>query len=236
MNAYFSIGTTTPIAEIKTALQTQYGSENVTVHYESTAYLIFSCTYISEKVIKILWSTTIRCYYGDAYSSGATITNEVQFLGYPTGTASVIHLVLGDSFFYLVFLSSSTNSGVAIIAKLTNNNYVCVGFLGSSSYAIYTRGRDTTDSEDIVISTLDKGFVNSLSKLYKQPLIFVKASGIIEETSGGELATISGLYNVSYTTGSAAVLVKGTNYLMSPCRLYMSDSQTYVNTCLFAEW
>lgn len=236
-NAYFSIGTTTPIADIKSALQTQYGGGNVTVHYETTAYLIFSCSAIADKVIKMEWAAGyLQSYYGDAWTSGSTITNQVQFAGFYTGTTSVIHLVLGDAFFFLNLLASTINSSIAIIAKMTNNNYVCLGLIGYSGYATYTKGRDTTAGADIFPVTLERGFTSATSKLYKQPLILVKTSGLVEEETDGDIAAIPGLYTASYSTGSVSTLIKAANYLLSTCNMFLSDGVTYLRTCIFAEW
>lgn len=232
-NAYYSIGTSTTIADIKSALQTQYGSGNVTIYYETSSYLIFFCSTIADKVIKIYVSGTPRFYYGDAYSSGTALTNEVAFAGYST-TATAIHLVLGDSFFYMCWLGSY--SGIAVIGKLTNDSYICLGLNSASATASNSKGRDTTNSLDIVPITIGGGFVNSSGKLYKQPVIFVKADGSVEEQTDGNIAGISGLYSISYYTGGGSVLVKNDSYLISPCDLYMSDVKKYLQTGFFAEW
>jgi len=237
-NAYSSISLTTPIADIKAALIAKYGGGNVTVHYETTAYLIFGCTDIADKVIKIYWaSSQLRIYYGDAWTSGSTITNEVQFAGHNLGTTSEIHLVLGTNLFYLALLSSSINSMVAIIAKMSNNDYICIGLIGTSTaaYNANSKGRNTTDATDLKFVTLNSKFTSSTGTLYKQNVIIVKSDGSAEVNGDGGLATIADLFNISHSL-TVATLLKGTNYLMSPCNLYMADCLTYLPTCLFAEF
>lgn len=237
-NAYYAVALATFIADIKSALQTQYGSGNVTVHYETKNYLIFSCSVISNKVIRIYWSGSVlaNVQYGDAWTSGSTITNGVQFAGYSSGTASAFHLVLGDSFFLLVWLAATQVSGVIIIGKMTNDKYICAGLMGQSTYAMYTTSRNTTDNVSIFPVTFSNGFTGSSSKLYKSQIIYVRSDGTVEEELGGNIAGITGLYNISYYTGGPSSLVKAANYLITPCNLYMSDAQTYLRTGLLAEW
>lgn len=238
-NTYYTVGTTAPIAEIKAALISQYGSGNVTVYYETTSYLIFSCSAIANKVIKLYWYSTsnFMAYYGDAWTSGSTITNQVQFIGYGGGTASEQHLVLGDNFFFLATLCSTLLSLITIIAKMTNNDYVCIGLMGNSAstYNANCRGVNTTDAVDVRLSTLDYKFASSTGKLYKQNLIIAKTNGTAEQNTDGSLATINGLYNISHSL-SNATLLKGTNYLMSPSNMYMLDLAMYLKTCLFTEF
>ena len=236
-NSYYSISTSSPLADIKTALQNKYGSSNVTVHYESASYLIISCAAISDKVIKFYLYTTARIltYYGDAWTSGSTITNEVQFSGYTNGGAATeIHLVLGTNFFFMCSLLSTVLSIVTVIAKMSNNDYVCMSFIGGgSSYSGTSRAKNTTDGADITICTFDRKFSSSTGKLYMQNTIIIKANGAAETNTDGILAHIPDLYNVSHSL-SSSTLLKGSNYLMSPTGLYLVDGLAYVRTCLFA--
>lgn len=232
-NSYYSISITTTIADIKAALQDKYGSGNVTVYYESTSYLIFACAALSNKVIKTYkLNAGVSFSYGDAWSSGATITNEVVFLSSgSSGTLTTVHLVLGDNLFYMC--CEADYDGVALIGKLSNNSCICVGFSAISGPS-YSKGRNTTNGTDLFIGTLSDGFTDSAGKLYKQYPSFITSGGAVEENADGSLAYLSGLYNISYSAGSTSI--KGANYLISRSNLYMWDAGTHLRTSIFAEW
>jgi len=238
-NKYYSIGLTTPMADIKAALQDKYGSGNVTVYYETTAYLIVGCTAISDKVIKFNWynSSALLLFYGDAWTSGSTITNQVQFAGYSGGTTSEIHLVLGSNMFFLNLLSSYINSMTAVIAKMSNNDYICIGLVGvnGSSYYATFKGRNTTDAVDVKPDSFAVKFASNTGKLYKQDVRIIKTDGTLEANGDGSFATIPDLYNISHSL-SQALLIKASNYIMSPTTLYMADGNYYIRTSLFAEF
>mgnify|MGYP000850270049 CR=1 FL=1 len=234
-NTYYSISLTAPIADIKAALIAKY-SGGVTTYYTDANNWIFSCPAISDKVLKIYFSSGLCFYYGDAWTSGSTITNSVQFAGYNVGTTSIIHLVLGTNLFYMCYLQTTILSGVVVIAKMSNNNYICLGLSGTNqSYNTYCRGRDTTSAVDIVPISLSSAFMGTSNKLYKQSLLVLKLDGTVEVNSDGSLASIVDLYSISYIT-STSTLLKSTSYLMSSAPMYMSDGKVYLLTSLFAEF
>jgi|GEM_PF-7030537 len=236
-NTYYSVNTSTPIADVSAALTDKYGA-GVTIHYETANYLVFTCAAITNKVIKLYYysGSWFGFFYGDAWTSGTTITNQVQFGGYGSGTATAIHLVLGTSFFFLCYLMSNTPySGVVIIGELTNGNHVAVGLMGDATYAgYYCKARDTVTGIDLRLITISHTLCDTTNKLYKQPVILATAAGVAE-MNGNSFATISGLYNISYRT-SNNTLIKGPNSLMSPSLLFANDSVQLLQTCLFAEW
>ena len=115
-------------ADIATALTNKY-SEGVTIHYKTINDLIFSCDAISSKVIRIRVagrSSTISAYYGDAWTSGTTITNAVTFLTTVSslGVPASMNMVLGTSFILLNCLTTNegTRSELIIVGKATNGD------------------------------------------------------------------------------------------------------------------
>jgi len=237
-NSYYTISITAPIPDIKAALIDKYGSGGVTVHYETTTCLIVSVLAISNKVLKFSGTRTAT-FYGDDWTSGTTITNPVQFSGYDSSGSNntEMHLVLGDNVFFLCTLEASYNSRIAIIGKMTNDKYICIGMVGTSnsSYTTYHKGKNTTDNVDVTIPTYGNTFYSNTGKLYKQEIIIKRADGSVETKTDGSLATLVGLYNVSHVT-SQTTLLKGANYLMSSINQYMSDAIMYLRTCLMAEF
>lgn len=236
---HYTITQTAPIAELLAALQDKYGSANVTVHYQSATALVFSCAALSPKVIKVV-QNNLCFYYGDAWTSGTTITNSVQFSMYDTTavTPTQTELVLGDNTLFLCQLCPSIVSKVVMIGKLTNDDFIAIGMVGTNNSSFYTNstGKNVTDGVNIWPVTLSHNFVSGTGSLFKQPLIFKHTDGTVELNSDGSLATIPGVFNVSYG-GTASALVLGSNFLISPIMQYMSDAGLYLRgTALMAEF
>lgn len=236
-NTYYALSTSTTMADIKAALTDKYGA-GIMYHYDASGYLIFSCASITNKVIKLYWaSARLRAYYGDAYSSGSTITSEVQFAGGNTGTTSELHLVLGDNLLFITLLSSTLNSVNIVIGKLDNNDYAVFGTMGyvNATYTANSIGKNTTDNVDLKPIAWEAKFGIGGGKLTKQKLILLRGDGAIEENTDGSVASFQGLFNASHTT-SVTSLIKGANYLLSPTNQYMSDFVERMRTCILAEW
>lgn len=238
-NIYTAIATSgTTISEIKAALTAKY-STNITFHYESTTDLIFSCSLISNKVIRINVNTSnqVMGYYGDSWTSGTTIVNSVQFYGYNQGSPLNFNLICGDSFILFSIISSSSNTGVLIVGKLTNGNCIAFGVINYNNYSNNSYIKDTTLGQDVRVMTWDRGFTSSTGKLYKQPLVFQLESGVIEENSDGTFATIEGIYNISYET-TPTTYVKTDSYFISNSKLYrdLGDQTVFqLSTALLVE-
>jgi hypothetical protein len=235
-NVYTALSASdTCFAGLKTALQSKYGSVNVTVHYETTGALIFSCAAISNKVIKLIKATTtagtVAAYYGDAWTSGTTITNQVSILAAPSNSyLSTIDLVLGDNFMLIVCVSTNASyNHMIIFGKLTNDSFVALGYgsnaTGSPGVCYLTTG------VTVEMIPFQRGFNDASSKLYKQPVMFVASTGILLVNGDGTAASFSGLYNVSQMLGTGGRLV-GSNSFITPSTYTVPS----LNTSLLAEW
>ena len=171
-NSYYSLSITAPMADLKAALINKYGSGGITVYYETASYLIVSVPAISDKVLKFA-QTRMALYYGDAWSSGSTITNAVLFSGYDSsGTnATELHLVLGDNLLLLCTLESSLVSRTNIIGKMTNNKYVCIGMIGNSnsSYTVYHKGKNKIVSGLTFWCTVSSIFLKEVQLIMAKP-------------------------------------------------------------------
>jgi hypothetical protein len=246
-NKYYSIGVTTPIANIEAALIDKYGTYNVStnptgalIHYSAAAGMVFSCSLLSNKVIKVLWSSSNLMHsYGDAWTSGTTITNEVTFGGTSTaGTASAVHLILGDYTYFMNYLGSTINSRVILIGKMTNDDYGALCLIGSatSTYYVSALGRNTTDNTAMRPSCWENPFTAADGKLYRQrPALYTYGGVGVELNSDGSLAFFQDVYNASYNN-VVTTLVLGATFLLSTGNMYMDGGTLHLRTCLLMEF
>lgn len=233
-NSYHSINLATALADIKSALDAKH---SVTTHVISTTNFIFSCSALSNKVIKLTFSSSrIEVYYGDAYTSGTTITNQVQFSGMSSGTATEINLVLGDETFLLCAYQGTAIRGILIvIGKLSNGKYALGGGVGgsSTSYNGNCRWVNTTDGVGLFPSVFSAAFGSASGKLYSQPLILARADGAVELNGDGSLASFQDISNASAAPGDS-MTVLGTGYLLSPAPVYYNGIQ--IQTSILATY
>jgi len=237
-NSYFAIGLTSSIAEIAAALTAKYSS-GVTIHYTNTSYIVFTCPAISNKVIKIYApgsSNTPYVYYGDAWTSTTTITNQVVFTGYQSGTCSGIQLVLGTNFMFFQAFSSAVVIVTALVGQLSNGHFVCIGGIGTSNagYTGSTIGKDITENVDaaiITFATIEIG-MDADGYLYKRPVRFKRVGGVYELNSDGTFATIDGLETVTYETSNSTYLATA-DYFMSSTGVFTPNVGWQISTCLY---
>lgn len=234
-NKYSSIPTVGTILAIKNALEGKYN--DLVIHYTDATELIFSCPSISNKVIRIrnYESNRIFAYYGDAWTSGATITNQVQFAGHNSGNISEGHLILADNFILINMLQGTINSLLIIIGKMTNDEYVALGLVGISNYTAFFIGKNTSNNDDIKLITFPLKFGSKSGKLYKQNVLIRNTSGIIQENNDGSIATIDGIYNVSHVTANN-LITKFPDYLFTTSSMYMNTADLVMQTCLLVEF
>jgi hypothetical protein len=237
-NTYYSISPTTDtLLSIKNALQAKYGA-GVTIHYQDAANLVFACNTLSNKVIKINYSNLrLSLYYGDAWTSGSTITNQVQWAGYSNGTNVFIDMILGDYTLMICSNQGTTILGLLIIiGKLTNDKYVCIAMIGTSTSGYYASylGKQTSDNLDIWPVCFSEPFASATGKLFKQPLILQKSDGIAELNGDGSIASFRDIYNCSHALANNVDLV-GSNYVMSSGGLYMINGKR-LQTSIIAEF
>jgi len=246
-NSCVTINAPTCLEDIATALTNKYGA-GVTIYSLTTNltpnYLIFSCAAISSKVIKIAFNPVIgaySAYYGDAWTSGSTITNQVRFLysGTATGTLSSFPLVLGDNFILLNSLSSNSNvnSQLSLIAIATNGDSMVFGLTGAVDNTIDCAGKDISLNLPINIITFGYGgFCGVSNYLYKVPLLIAdSSSGTLISNTDGSPAGITDLYVSSYG-GVSTAMVLGSNSLLTTCLMYNENTTLKLHTALMAEW
>lgn len=238
---------------LKGALQERY--PDAVVHYSDGDRTIFSVPSICNKVISVYRQTmTYSSYYfdklvvayGDAYTSGTTITNSTPFCG-NTRTSSAIsgtgyidkaHVVLGDSFIIINF--ECWRDQTVIIGKLTNDKFLCLGFNVESGYSNETHGYITEGKlGEILIPTVTEPFKDDLRHVL-MPLIFTLNGTSVLKNTDGTFATIPGLYNIPNINGTLGYQPQRCNYstttFITRCRYgYNAKGQAMLHTPIFCE-
>lgn len=240
VNTYHSINpTTNTMLAIKNALEVKYGA-GVTIHFQDATNLIFTCAALSNKVQRLLYNAGSRIifYYGDAWTSGTTITNQVKWAGYDAGACIFIDMVLGAN---LMMLCSNQGTSVLstlfLIGKLTNDKFSFFSACGGNSagyYSVYL-SKNTTDNIDLFPVCFSDAFASGLGKLFKQPLILQRSDGTVELNTDGTIASFKDVYNCSHALANNVDLV-GPNYLMSSAGLYTGVAGKRLWTSMIAEF
>ena len=235
------------LADIKAALLDYYGAydastnpDGVNILYDETYYLIFTCTAIADKLIRVNVNSSERIfmYYGSGYTAGSNLDDPVAFLGTDnTGTPSEMHLVLAPHTLLITQLLSTVNSKMGIIGQLTNGDYAVLGMVGAgnSAYTVGTAGYNTTDGTQFYPTTLDTAFQSSDGKLYTQNLILRGAVSGVELNADGSIASFQDIHNASYVTDRASA-VWGATFVLTYCNLYMDVGVAVLRTCLLMEY
>lgn len=227
---------------IASALIEKYGA-GVTIHFADATSIVFSCSSISDKVIKIIkeyteyvaaneWMDRLSAWVGDTWTSGVIITNPYQFSGNSRVTNSVDasalivneDIILGDKFMLLWF--NTARPQMMFVGKLTNSNFVVGGFVAESGVyggnAHFYITSDTLKSE-LKMETMANPFNND-SKYIAMPIIFTKAGRVLKNIDGS-FATIMELLNVCdniYTSNDSIWISKPSWYTAT----YVQQLQT----------
>jgi hypothetical protein len=249
-NSYYSIridSAANTLTDFKTALTAKYGAYHVdtnptgvTYVYDTSPYLIFTCTALSDKHIRLYVASSHLWSYGTGYTSGNNVDGPVTFGGtYNGSSATAVHLIAGTNVFFVNMLQGNINSKIVVIGKLTNNDYGVLGLIGSSSatYNANTYGMNTTDGTKLYPVALDTAFQSAAGKLYKQRLILRNGAVGTEFDGDGSIASFSDIYNVSFVNGASTITV-GATYLISTSSMYFNDGSpvSCLGTSIIAEF
>ena len=126
MATKYSLGVSTVVADILSALQAQ--NLITELKYQDSTNLIFT-TPLTDKVIRLYMlnsgDTTFCAYYGDAWTSGTTITNSVKIADFKDN-ASNMYLVTDTTFFSLA-MNKSNMRPFAYVGSFDNGDEVVFG-------------------------------------------------------------------------------------------------------------
>lgn len=225
---------------IRVSLLDYYGAYDATtnptgvdVQEYSSTLLIFSCTAISDKIIKLAYSNSlVNAFYGDAYSGSGVITNEVRFTtSNTTGSTTAIHMVCAVNTLLINTIGSYGAPRVIVIGKLTNDAYAVLGTVGSSNSVYFpsTYGYLTADQTTFNLYGI-VGEYTIGSKRLIMPFVIVMASGDALN-DGGNIITFRDLYSVSRALG-ANTASKEIGYFMTMSGLYNAAAYAIKNSMI----
>lgn len=231
-NSYYSIRIDTAAhshEDTKAALLDYYGAwadpsnlGGVIFDYDTSPYLIFRVAGLSSKMIRVYHYVAPRWSYGDAVT-GNDVTNAVNFCGTRAdGAISVNHLVLGPNTLLSCALLTSVVSRVAIIGKLSNDDFAVLCSVGNTNatYRQGATGYNVTDAVELHESSFSEAFDSTAGKLYTQKLILYNyVNGDVELEGGGDPASFIDIRNISYQPGVNAVTI-GPTFIITPSMLY----------------
>lgn len=221
MAKHYALGNSASLIreQVASALQ-DYCGAGVTIHYSSSNDIIFSCSAISDKVVRVSFSSTSSWLYGDSYVSGTTISNPVEFARIGTVVPTQAELVLADKFMLLLTWHGSSAYALTLVGEMTNGDFCVAGFVQTTNSPHYnaTHTYNTTQDRELKAIIWNTGFKDANGKLYKQPLMFAAINGSLE-FNGSNPATIAGVYNVSGPRNPGQATV-GPDYLITPTNFY----------------
>lgn len=228
MAKYYS--TISSMTDIKNSLIDYYGA-GVTIHTETTALLIFSCSAISDKVIKITGFADLIAYYGDSYNGAGDIINPIAFGGTTTtGATSAAEMVCGESFIILTVFATITFHKLWVIGQLTDNQFAVIGIVGSatSSYNIGAVGYLTASATQFYLVGLIGDYQIGSKRAISQLVILTPSGGLY---SIDNIITFKDLYSVSRQMGVAAS-AKGTGHYLTPSGGYTNTTYILTNSIM----
>jgi hypothetical protein len=225
-NYYADCGTS--LSNVDAALQAYYGA-GVTIHSSSATELIFSCAAASDKVIRLLLSSSqLLGYYGDAYSA-PNITNSVTFGGSnTTGSVTKIHLVLCTNTIVVNALAGTQNSKVFVIGKLTNDAFAVAGMVGHANYRADHYAKLTASGSNLRFYDLTADVKSETGKIFKRPLALTTVAAGVLITSGAPLA-FRDISTCSRALGQTTIF-KGGTYFITTSLQYFDSSEGVANT------
>lgn len=202
-----------------------------TTLYKSSNCLIFSTPLIT-KVIKIKLSGTnadINISYGDAWTSGETITNSVQFVSSADHSNLNYMQVVADSEYFVILTHTVSPVGViAYVGALNNGDKILFGFC-VKNYGGNSCVNITKNTQMLPISLYtDNNVIDGSGNFYTMPLMW-SASGLMQLNGSVPAETlglkVSSVYSLANT-------LNGDGYVLSPAPMYMSGAQRIKSSLL----
>lgn len=240
---HYSLSVSTYLAlftDLAAALNAKGLITSILYQDNTNGYFIFS-TPLSTKVFKLYLGSSGQMgryttfSYGDAWTSGTTITNEVTLLNYAgaaglVNSITAIHVVADTTYYAMVLCRGAyTSNDITYVGALDNGDVIAFGYETIATTVGLCRnitdGADMTPIGLSAISAAKDGSGNFLS----MPLMWVKTDGTMEfngsspaKTLGLKIATINSTGNLG--TG---VIVAAT-YLVTQSVWFRTAGQ-----CLF---
>jgi hypothetical protein len=154
-----------------------------TTHYKTTNRLIATTTR-SSKVLRIIVGTSrrISVYYGDSWSSGDAVTNQVIVLDLAAGVCAELNVVVSGDIVCFAWRSTDVTPNIAyfcIGTTTTASKNIMMGWYTSTAVTTAHIIRNITDATNIEISTMRRPVISAGGKYYQTDAVVTTATGVI---------------------------------------------------------
>jgi len=224
--SFLTYGNTNFIANFKAALMTK--NLITTVHFENSEFLVFTSS-LSSKVFRVQFLHSLDTYItvsiGDAYSSGADVTNQVMILEAATSTdtniKAVDYFLDVDKFIFVCQTVDGQQNCFFYAGKMDSGDTLVFG-LGPYNTA-NNRARRLTDNAVLIplfISTNGTSMIDASGNLFTFPLIFADSTGRILMNNTNP-AKVDGVSLSTSTLCGKTNVYNGVGYYLTPSIMYM---------------
>ncbi len=232
----YSYGVSTIITDIKAALNAK--GLITLVKYENATNLIFT-TPLTSKVIKIAIEnanfTQLLAYYGDAWTSTTTITNQVQFGNTVTSDDAKLtgfDIIADTNFFAIIWKTGTTAAyGVTYVGQLENGDDLVFAFTNILSTGNVAKNLTTEENLYPITLYTVTGAKDSTGKLFTIPLMWTNSAGAIQ-MNGTAIGGTTGIKLSSSIFNGATSVFIGSNYYLTPATLFFTTAQTLYTSLL----
>jgi len=206
MNKKYTLSASTKANNLVSALQDYYGA-GVTICYSTSTVVVFFCGAISDKYIKIDFQSNCYGYYGDAWTSGATITNSVNFAyAYNISSSSYSAYAILCPNSIMIKVNGSSYSFVFIIGHLSNGKHLAMCL---SSYTSISYNQSwLTNGTRVWIATMNGRFKSTSGMVVTLPIYMFDGKGVLLTNDDGTPAYIMDIYQ----SPSVSTVESSTNF------------------------
>lgn len=235
MASYVYVGSR-DLTAIETALIAHFGADNVTIHTSAASKLIFTVAAICDKPIRLtVVASQLLAAYGTAYNAGTVNVDNPVFFGgtNDAGIGSTYAVCLTDNTLLVNWLTTTQNSKIILVGKLTNNAYAVLGCVGTPTvgYNAGHYGYLTATDTGIWVVGLAEDMRTSTGKVLKVPVTVYDLVAGSPLTIDGVPAAFEGISICSRQLGQT-IMHKGSDYFITTSGMYDNDVRRLYNSLL----
>lgn len=191
--------------------------------FKDASNLVFT-TPLTNKIIKFtVNSLNFRAYYGDAWTSGANITNQIIFSLQGDKSAS-ISIVIDDAFFAIVVVHpTNAQNNITYVGVLDNGDVIIFGTTASPSTGNYNSciAMNLTTNERILPLTYNFGFTDLNLNIYIYDLMWVNVTTKTLILNGSLPAKTIGIKATTADISNQLIIKQ--NYILTPSTMYIAN-------------
>lgn len=202
------------VSEVAAAIADYYAAEDYTIHYSDETNIIFSIPSIFDKVIRIWFgsSNAFRAYFGDAWTSGTTMTNTVTIADYYSESFTNVQYLILDTKF--VFLLTGNYERPILFGRISNGESIAFSTINlystanrhNNHYTYRIKSGTTNERAYYISKRYESDVVTDVGNfLIKEKCHFLDASGKLILDSFGAPVYLENLYISPLTTQNSVL-------------------------------